>query len=66
MEELSKYPKQNELFNQMLEFYAQIDETGFTEMPKQAYQDWLNSLEDEKQKQENEKFKLKIKLKALD
>lgn len=66
MEELSKYPKQNELFNQMLELYAQIDETGFTNMPKQAYQDWLKSLENEKQKQENEKFKIQIKLKALD
>lgn len=66
MEELSKYPKQNELFNQMLELYAQIDETGFTNMPKQAYQDWLKSLENERQKQENEKFKIQIKLKALD
>jgi len=50
----------------MLELYAQIDETGFTNMPKQAYQDWLKSLEDEKQKQENEKFRIQIKLKALD
>jgi len=66
MEDLSKYPKQNELFNQMLDLFAQVEETGYTEMPKQAYQDWLNSLEDEKQKIENEKFKLKIKLKALD
>jgi hypothetical protein len=66
LEQLQNYPEQFRIFNEMMELTSKIDEMGNSIMPEDAYQNWLKSLEDEKQKQENKKIKLEIKLNTLD
>lgn len=65
-QELPNYPVQQKQLNELMDLYSAIDDMGFTAMPKEAYQEWLQSLEKEKQKQESKEFKFQIKTKALD
>jgi hypothetical protein len=64
--ELSKYPKQEQLFKEMLALYEKVDNLGYSKMPKKAYDDWLNSLEQEKNKQNSKNIKQALLIKALD
>ena len=40
--------------------YDKIDNMGYQDMPKEAYQKWLSSLDKEKKKQENQELKEKM------
>jgi hypothetical protein len=52
-----RFPKAYELLNEVKATYKKIDDSGFREMPKDAYESWLNAVNEEKEKQEhNEKY----------
>ena len=51
------YPKAWEIYQKRDAIYAQTDNIGYEEMPKDAYEKWLNSLNDEIEKREHEKQK---------
>lgn len=51
------YPKIVELLNQTNAQYDKVDNLGFEFMPADAYEKWLNSLQDAHQKQESEELK---------
>lgn len=51
---IEKYPEALNAYNQMHNMYDLIDRTGYEPMPKEAYEQWLKSLEQEKQKQEHQ------------
>lgn len=54
LDELDKYPKLKELFEEMVTLHTEIDVTGYEEMPKDAYEQWLRSVDDEKNKREHQ------------
>lgn len=54
LEKLRQFPKAMEILEQRNKTYRQIDNLGFSEMPPEAYQDWLQSIEQEKFKQEHQ------------
>lgn len=56
-DEIQKYPKAVELLNQRNELYDKIDDLGFQQMPAEAYEKWLGSLQTTKNKQDDEKEK---------
>jgi len=52
-----QYPEVFQLLEERNVSYRKVDDTGFREMPKEAYEYWLNSVNEEKEKQEhNEKY----------
>lgn len=53
--ELHKYPKVIEVLKTTQDLHKTIEEMGFAEMPKEAYEEWLNSLDQERLKQEHSK-----------
>lgn len=53
-EELKEYPEAINILQKRNSIYQKIDEMGYTEMPKDAYRDWLQSLEEERLKQEHQ------------
>lgn len=61
------YPRLNAAFGRLREARQKIQQTGFQEMPQEVYQQWLKSLELEKQKQQNriEQEKLAQEIKRL-
>lgn len=63
----SKHPKLNEAYQQLQYYTQKIEQTGFQLMPREAYQAWLKSLEEEKQKQQNklEQERLQREIKRL-
>ena len=58
--ELPKHPKVKEQLDFVTAMYNQIDKLGYSTMPKEAYDEWLKSLGEEKQKQENEKLRIQL------
>ena len=40
--------------------FEKIDNIGYQDMPKEAYQKWLQSIEEEKKKQANQELKQKM------
>ncbi|MDR0233058.1 MAG: hypothetical protein LBI82_13235 [Dysgonamonadaceae bacterium] len=51
------YPRIYELMEERNDFYRKMDNMGYREMPKDIYEYWLNSLNEEKEKREhNEKY----------
>jgi hypothetical protein len=62
---MQQYPKALEVLKIMKSQYQVIDNLGYTPMPEKAYQDWLQSLREEKNKKENieQKKKLEFKIK---
>ncbi len=50
---IDNYPKAKELLDEMLAQYDRLDNLGFENMPLDAYENWLNSLNEAKQKQES-------------
>lgn len=51
MEDLKNDPQAMELFMQRNRLYALADGLGYQPMPQQAYEDWLNTLEQKQQEQ---------------
>ena len=45
----------------MQQSYQLIEEQGFQDMPKDAYQQWLKTIEAEKKKQENQEIQKRMK-----
>jgi len=66
IQQLSIYPEQQKLFDEMMNLYVKIDNLGFSKMPKEAYDEWLKTLEDKKNKQNNERFLKSIRVKITD
>lgn len=52
---LNKYPKAKEILETRNGIYAKIDNLGYQEMPSEAYETWLNSVNEEKYRQSNQK-----------
>jgi hypothetical protein len=54
------YPKVYQLLEERNQTYQIIDASGYQEMPEQAYQEWLNSVNKEKEKQEHQGQMLRL------
>ena len=54
---LENYPEVYKLFLKRNDYYEQIDNLGFSEMSKEAYEKWLNTLKEEQRKQEAKDLK---------
>tara|TARA_R110002096_G_scaffold356588_2_gene549825 strand:- start:2861 stop:4279 length:1419 start_codon:yes stop_codon:yes gene_type:complete len=57
---IDKYPKAKQLLNEMYAQYDIVDNLGFEQMPAEAYEKWLGSLQNAKQKQESQKMIFKL------
>lgn len=55
--ELSNYPEAYQAYLAMHSAYESIDALGYQDMPKEAYQKWLKTIEQEKKKQDNLRLK---------
>ncbi len=59
----SRYPEIYRLMEERNATYSRIDESGHRDMPDEAYQSWLNSVNEEKERREyNEKYNKVIEL----
>ena len=57
LKNISNYPEFKKEMDKRNELYNYIDNLGFSEMPDEAYQQWLKSLDLEKAKQESQEIK---------
>jgi len=49
-----QYPHIHEMLEERNNYYRRMDEIGFVEMPKEVYETWLNSINEEKEKREHD------------
>lgn len=49
-----EYPQIYKLFEERNAVYRRMDEIGYVEMPKEVYETWLNSVNEEKEKREHD------------
>ena len=56
----AQYPKVYQLLEERNQTYQYIDNSGYQEMPAQAYQEWLNAVNKEKEKQEHQGQMLRL------
>jgi hypothetical protein len=56
VDDLPNHPNEYAAYKEMHAAYAKIDGTGYQDMPKEAYERWLKTIEDEKTKQENQEI----------
>lgn len=56
-EELHNYPDAYGAYQDMQTAIEKVNKTGYQDMPKEAYQKWLTSIEQEKKKQANQQLK---------
>lgn len=61
LQNIRYYPPLVQMLNQVNAEYKTIDDLGFEFMPADAYENWLNSLQETKQKQDNEQMKQQFK-----
>lgn len=61
LQRIRNYPKAIELLNTTNIQYQLIDDLGFEKMPSEAYENWLNSLQNEKNKYDNEALSNQLK-----
>lgn len=59
--DLPKYPEAYQAYLQMKAAVEKLDDTGYQQMPDEAYQEWLKSIETEKAKLSTEKLQQEIK-----
>lgn len=59
--DLPKFPEAYKAFTNMQAAYDKVDNLGYQDMPKEAYQKWLKTIETEKRKQENRELEEKMK-----
>lgn len=64
IKKLHQYPKQEQLFKEMMTLCGRLDDLGYSKMPKSAYDEWLASLEQEKNKQNGKRIQLLIRTNA--
>ncbi len=50
----TQYPQIYKLFEERNAFYHRLDEIGYVEMPKEVYETWLNSVNQEKERREHD------------
>jgi hypothetical protein len=60
LDELPKYPEAYHAYLAALNAGEKIDALGYQDMPKEAYQSWLNTVEQEKKKQESRELQEKM------
>lgn len=59
----TKYPQAYKLLEERNDFYRHIDDIGYVEMPKDVYETWLNSVNQEKERREqNVRYKNALRL----
>jgi hypothetical protein len=58
--DLPNYPEAYNAFLAMQKALSKVDDKGYQDMPKEAYQKWLNSINDEKQKQTDLELKAEM------
>jgi hypothetical protein len=63
LQKIKNYPNVIALLHKVNSESQKVDNLGFTEMPAEEYQKWLNSLKQAKRKQENEAFKGEFNMK---
>jgi len=61
LQNIRYYPKVVEMLNAVNAQYATIDNLGYTHMPAEAYQDWLQSMKKQESLQENQKINEQFK-----
>lgn len=59
-DDLPNYPDAYNAYLDMQTAFEKIDNIGYQDMPKEAYQKWLQSIEEEKKKQANQELKQKM------
>lgn len=64
IEKIQDYPQANECYTKMIEAYDFIDALGYQPMPEELYQQWLRSIEEEKNKTEGQIINDQIKKNA--
>jgi len=57
---IHKYPKAKQLLDEMYAQYDIVDNLGFAQMPAEAYEKWLGSLQNAKQKQDSKQLIIKL------
>jgi hypothetical protein len=62
--DLPKYPHAFQCYQAMKEAIIRVDDLGYQDMPPDAYQAWLKSIEAEKQRLANQQLQERIKLEA--
>ncbi len=65
LQKIKNYPKVISLLQIVNIENKKIDQLGYTEMPKEAYEKWLGSLKEAKRKQENQTFNQQFKGKII-
>jgi hypothetical protein len=60
-EDLSKFPEAYQAYLNMQAAYDKVDGLGYQDMPKEAYQKWLKSIDQAKKKQENKEVQERLK-----
>lgn len=63
LQNIRHFPKIVEKLNNVNAQYAKIDNLGFEHMPAEAYENWLNSLKENKQQQESQEMKEQFDIK---
>lgn len=58
--DLPQFPEAYQAYLDMMVAYEKVDGKGYQDMPKEAYQKWLKTIEQEKKKQENLQLKEKM------
>jgi hypothetical protein len=61
LKDLPNYPEAYHAYQQMIQANKEIDDLGFQEMPKEAYQSWRKSIDKEKKKQESQEAQQQMK-----
>jgi hypothetical protein len=62
--DLPKYPKAFTAYQEMKEAINRVNDVGYQDMPQDAYQEWLKSIEIEKKRLATEKLQERVKLEA--
>jgi len=60
-EDLPKFPEAYQAYLNMQAAYDKVDGLGYQDMPKEAYQKWLKSIDQAKKKQENKEVQERMK-----
>lgn len=62
--DMPKYPKAFKAYQEMKEAINRVNDVGYQDMPSDAYQEWLKSIEIEKKRLATEKLQERVKLEA--
>lgn len=65
LQNIRNYPRAIEMLKEVNDYNRLIDDLGYAEMPAEAYEAWLSSLNELKNKQQSEQFKKQFKVKTI-